>query len=179
MNNKLEKHFESDSKTRKLMIANLFKKKISKQDAEDIIQDTYIKCIRSIERGSYKEVGTMDGWILTAANNTAIDYFRRKERNPVKETFGLLIPNSVTKFIDKDFTDLSAYEQFESNFQKIESAILKLSPIQRQVTEMVLQGIKIREIANQLNSSVSTILGVARYGRINIQKLININNKNR
>ncbi|MFN3589680.1 MAG: RNA polymerase sigma factor, partial [Spirosomataceae bacterium] len=50
--------------------------------AEDLMQDTFIKAIKTLRNGRYNEEGKFLPWILRIAHNLAIDYFRRDKRYP-------------------------------------------------------------------------------------------------
>ena len=50
--------------------------------AEDILQDTFVKAVEMLRKGSYNEEGKFLPWILRIAHNMAIDNFRRDKRYP-------------------------------------------------------------------------------------------------
>jgi RNA polymerase sigma factor (sigma-70 family) len=50
--------------------------------AEDLLQETFIKAIRTIKTGRYNEEGKFLPWILRIAHNLAIDHFRKDKRYP-------------------------------------------------------------------------------------------------
>jgi RNA polymerase sigma-70 factor (ECF subfamily) len=50
--------------------------------AEDILQDTFIKAIKTIRGGGYNEEGKFSPWISRIAHNLAIDHFRKNRRYP-------------------------------------------------------------------------------------------------
>ena len=50
--------------------------------AEDLMQDVFIKVINVIKKGKYNEEGKFLPWILRIAHNLAIDYFRKSKRFP-------------------------------------------------------------------------------------------------
>ena len=45
-----------------------------KDDAKDILQDSFIKVFRNIE--NFKDTGSLEGWIRRIVSNTAIDFYR-------------------------------------------------------------------------------------------------------
>ncbi len=50
--------------------------------AEDLLQDVFIKTIKTIKCGKYNEQGKFLSWIVRVAHNQAIDHFRKEKRNP-------------------------------------------------------------------------------------------------
>ncbi len=50
----------------------------NKQDAEDLMQDAFVKILKNIKR--YKDYGSFTGWLTRIAINTAISYYRKKVR---------------------------------------------------------------------------------------------------
>ena len=50
--------------------------------AEDLMQEVFIKAIRTIKSGRYNEEGKFLPWILRIAHNLSIDYFRKSKRYP-------------------------------------------------------------------------------------------------
>jgi len=50
--------------------------------AEDIFQDTFIKVIKSLQKGKYNEQGVFVSWVIRIAHNLTIDYFRKNSRMP-------------------------------------------------------------------------------------------------
>ncbi|HMR55846.1 MAG TPA: RNA polymerase sigma factor, partial [Cyclobacteriaceae bacterium] len=51
-------------------------------EAEDLLQDTFIKAVNTIKGGRYNEEGKFLPWISRIAHNLAIDRFRRNKRYP-------------------------------------------------------------------------------------------------
>lgn len=56
----------------------------SVQDAEDILQDTYIKASEKL--GSFKEESSVKTWVFTIASNLAKDHLKAKKRWPENVT---------------------------------------------------------------------------------------------
>ena len=53
--------------------------------AEDLLQDAFIKVVKTIKSGKYNEEGKFLPWILRIAHNLAIDFFRKNKRYPTKK----------------------------------------------------------------------------------------------
>ena len=52
---------------------------------EDIFQDTFIKVIKTLRKGSYSEEGKFLPWVMRIAHNLVIDHFRKNKRMPMFE----------------------------------------------------------------------------------------------
>ena len=64
--------------------------------AEDIFQDTFIKVIKSLDDGKYRDNGKFLAWVLRIAHNLVIDHYRKEKQLNAssREDFGLDILNS-------------------------------------------------------------------------------------
>ena len=60
----------------------IYSKVLDRDITEDIFQDTFIKVIRTLKRGSYNEEGKFLPWVIRIANNLVIDHFRKSNRMP-------------------------------------------------------------------------------------------------
>ena len=54
-----------------------------RQLTEDIFQDTFVKVINTIKRGTYNEEGKFLPWVLRIAHNLTVDTFRKNKRMPI------------------------------------------------------------------------------------------------
>src|SRR5664279_5032746 len=48
--------------------------------AEDIFQETFIKVIKSLQEGKYKDNGKFLSWVMRIAHNLIIDHFRKEKQ---------------------------------------------------------------------------------------------------
>ena len=72
------KSFEILLNRHKSKVFGYIMSKVKNKDiADDIFQDTFIKAINSLKRGTYNEEGKFLPWIFRIAHNLIIDYFRR------------------------------------------------------------------------------------------------------
>ena len=54
---------------------------MGKEDAEDTVQETFVKVWRWLER--YDSSQAFRPWVFTIARNTAIDFFRKAKKTPI------------------------------------------------------------------------------------------------
>ena len=155
----------------KLKIYNFIYSKVFDRDiAEDIFQDTFIKVIKTLRKGSYQEEGKFLPWVMRISHNLVIDHFRKNNRIPIfesKDEFDIFqiigddAPNIESNMIDR---------QVVEDLQKL---IIELPDDQREVLTMRLyKDMSFKEIAETTGASINTALGRMRYAVINIRKLI-------
>lgn len=139
--------------------------------AEDIFQDTFIKVIRSLHDGKYREDGKFLAWVVRIAHNLVIDHFRReKQMNSVSNNeFGVDIFNS-RRFASKSIEEEIIHDQIEEDVRNL---VDYLPDDQKEV--LILRhycGLSFKEIADQTKVSINTALGRMRYALINLRKLV-------
>lgn len=136
--------------------------------AEDLMQETFIKAIRTIKSGSYNEEGKFLPWILRIAHNLAIDHFRKAKRYPT-----IVTEEGSIVFNNMDFAE-SSYEETQikkDTHAKLRALISELPQTQKQVLIMRhYMKMSFKEIAEATNVSINTALGRMRYALINLRK---------
>lgn len=143
----------------------------NQQLAEDIFQDTFIKVIKSLHEGKYRDDGKFLSWVIRIAHNLIIDHFRKeKQINTMsRKDYEANIFNT-RKFSDGNVEDYIIREQITND---VRSLINELPDDQKQV--ILLRhygGLSFKEIAEQTNVSINTALGRMRYALINLRKII-------
>jgi RNA polymerase sigma-70 factor (ECF subfamily) len=158
----------------KLKIYNFIYSKVADRDiSEDIFQDTFIKVIKTLRKGSYHEEGKFLPWVMRISHNLIIDHFRKSNRIPIfdsKDEFDIFqiigddVPNIESNMIDKQVVE------------DLKKLIIELPEDQREVLTMRLyKDMSFKEIAEVTGVSINTALGRMRYAVINIRKLIEEN----
>jgi len=139
--------------------------------AEDIFQDTFIKVIRTLKKGTYNEEGKFLPWLMRIAHNLIIDHFRKSNRMPKFESK------------DKEFDIFSMLKDSGLNAEKqlivdqissdVRKLVDELPDDQREVVFMRLfKDMSFKEIAENTNVSINTALGRMRYAIINLRRLV-------
>ena len=141
-----------------------------KQLAEDKFQDTFLKIIRTIKAGVYKEEGKFIQFAMRIAHNLIIDHFRKAKRlpmvDPTKEDYDML---DNAKFMDPSIEEKMVTEQTYDDIRKM---IEYLPEEQREVLVMrMYDDMSFKEIADATNVSINTALGRMRYALINLRKM--------
>ncbi|VAW16062.1 RNA polymerase ECF-type sigma factor [hydrothermal vent metagenome] len=141
---------------------------------EDIFQDTFIKVIRTLKRGAYREEGKFLPWAMRIAHNLIIDHFRKNKRMPMYQG-----ADSFNIFSVMGDEKLNAENQLIKNQidNDLTGLIDELPPDQKEVLLMrIYKDMSFKEISENTGVSINTALGRMRYALINLRKIIDENN---
>jgi RNA polymerase sigma-70 factor (ECF subfamily) len=141
--------------------------------AEDIFQDTFIKVIRSLDSGSYKDDGRFCPWVMRIAHNLIIDYYRRDKHLPtvsgddeeknIFKTIGIYDDSAEDKWLARQ------------SHNDLKELIAKLPPEQCAIVKYrYIYDMSFKEIAEHTGVSINTALGRMRYALINLRKMMNV-----
>ena len=141
-----------------------------RQLADDLFQDTFLKIIRTIKGGAYKEEGKFIQFAMRIAHNLIIDYFRKEKRlpmvDPTKEDYDML---ANARMKDPSVEERIITEQIYDDLRKM---IDRLPDEQREVLNLrFYSDMSYKEIADVTNVSINTALGRMRYALINLRKI--------
>ena len=139
--------------------------------AEDVFQDTFIKVIKSLRDGKYRDDGKFLSWVVRIAHNLIIDHFRKKKKMNLlsHDDYGadyLFSQNNMSLNVEEGYVQTQISKD-------IRTLIDELPPDQREV--VILRhyiGLSFKEIADFTSVSINTALGRMRYALINLRKLI-------
>ena len=152
----------------------IYSKVLDRDITEDIFQDTFIKVIKTLKRGSYSEEGKFLPWVMRIAHNLIIDHFRKNKRMPKFEgnddfnIFSVIGDDKLNaeKQIIKD--------QIDSDLGLL---IEELPDDQKEVLLMrIYRDMSFKEISENTGVSINTALGRMRYALINLRKIIDKHN---
>lgn len=149
----------------------IYSKVLDSDLSEDIFQDTFIKVIRTLRKGTYNEEGKFLPWLMRIAHNLVIDHFRKSNRMPKFESK------------DKEFDIFSMLKDSGRNAEKqlivdqisadVRKLVDELPVDQKEVVYMRLfKDMSFKEIAENTNVSINTALGRMRYAIINLRRLV-------
>ena len=144
-----------------------------KDVADDIFQETFIKVVTHLKEGKYEENGKFLPWVSRVARNKVMDYFRNRSQS--HEYCG---DNGEWSSVESSsFSDLNVEDKaVQVQIHKEVRHLLDSLPVeQREVIVMRhYMNMSFKEIAEQLNVSISTALGRMRYGITNLRKLVEV-----
>ncbi len=115
--------------------------------ARDIVQDVFLSLYNNKE--IFSTISKLKAYLYTFVKNNCLNYIRKEK---VKDKY-----ISYTLYIDKDedlFWDKVLEEEV---YYYLYKAIDKLPPKARQVYLLTMDGLKNKEIAEQLNISIETV----------------------
>jgi len=156
-------------------ISGFIYSKVGKRDiTEDIFQDTFIKVIRTLKRGTYSEEGKFLPWVMRIAHNLIIDHFRKTSRMPRFEGNDSFNIFSVVSDDKLDIESQLIKNQIDCDLNLL---IEELPKDQKEVLIMrIYKDMSFKEISEITGVSINTALGRMRYALINLRKVIDKHN---
>lgn len=152
----------------------IYSKVLDRDVAEDIFQDTFIKVIKTLKRGSYSEEGKFLPWVMRIAHNLIIDHFRKNKRMPKFEGSDDFNIFSVIKDDKLNAEKRIIKEQIDKDLTLL---IDELPDDQREVLVMrIYKDMSFKEISENTGVSINTALGRMRYALINLRKIVERHN---
>ena len=139
--------------------------------ADDIFQETFIKVVRVIDSGRYKESGKFLSWVMRIAHNQVIDHFRSEKHNPsVNESSAGYDIIATQRLTEGSIEDHLVGEQIEADLRAL---VGELPEEQQEVVRLrYWGGLSFKEIADHTEVSINTALGRMRYALINRRRMI-------
>lgn len=139
-----------------------------KYTAEDLLQDTFIKVIKTIKTGKYNEEGKFLPWVLRIAHNLAIDFFRKDKRYP---TIVMEDGSGVLNTLDFAEDSIESLQIKQDTNSLLKDLVQELPDSQKEVLVMRhYMQMSFQDIAETTNVSINTALGRMRYALINLRK---------
>lgn len=127
----------------------------SQQDAEDIMQETFIKAFKNIKRFDFNISTNFSSWIYQIGLHCAFDHLRRIKKRKIGQTQSLSDLPSEPEARDSS-PEKSAIES--QTLAQVKGALHMLSPKQRIIFDLRhLQHMAIKEIAGHVECSESTV----------------------
>lgn len=136
-----------------------------KQEAQDVLQDGFIKVFKSID--SFEEKGSLEGWIRRIMVNTALEEIRRVARKGKQVDFEnetLMMAEPTQASDELEATDILRFIQALPTGYR---AIFNL---------FAIEGYSHNEIAEKLNISVNTSYSQYHRARTLLQKILKNHN---
>jgi len=142
-------------KNKKMVFGLAFKYTRNKQDAEDILQETFIKAYNNLKNFETKKFSSFSSWIYRIGVNCSIDFLRDKKRIRDHLSEWELMDSTTP---NDSQTDPEKKASREALKKKIELTLESMPP--RQKMAFVLkhfQQLKIREIAEYMECSEGSV----------------------
>lgn len=127
----------------------------SQPDAEDILQETFIKAFKAIEKFDFNISSNFSAWIYQICVRCSYDYHRKRKKIKSDQTISL-----SEMYTEPEAQDSSPEKMAISNqtIRQVKDAMNVLSPKQHIIFDLRhLQHRALREIAERLQISPSTV----------------------
>jgi len=148
----------------------------SRHDAEDLLQEVFIRLVRMIER--YQHDGRFEGWLFRIATNLVRDRVRRsKTGRAATDSLGPRGARSEAESTgdrpDPAAERPSASLERAENLDRLQQAIGQLPEAEREVIMLRhFAQLSFREIADQMGTPLGTALARAHRGLAKLRELM-------
>lgn len=170
-----EKAFEVLLNRHKDKVFHFILSKLKSRDlAEDVFQETFIKIINKLKVGAYNEEGKFLPWAMRIAHNLVIDHFRKTKRvrlisesSSLRDDYNIFSTLSLKeKSIQDTISELELQQQMVQLIDFLPSA-------QKEILKMrIFSDMSFKDIAEVEEISINTALGRMRYALLNMRKMI-------
>ena len=142
----------------------------SRELAEDLFQETFVKVIMTLQQGRYTNDGKFLAWITRIAHNLVIDQFRtERNENLVSNDESDVDLLNDAKLVEGNIENRMVNEQV---LKDVRALIDELPDCQREVVFMrYYQDLSFKEIADITGVSINTALGRMRYAVLNMRRI--------
>ena len=118
-------------------------------DAEDVLQETLLRGIESVDRFEGDDLRTFGSWLEGIARNVVRNLVRKK---------GLKTEFEIGREPPANETSPSHHQRREERFGRLSDAVNSLSADHRTVIQLArIEGLKIREVAQRMGRSEGAV----------------------
>lgn len=151
----------------------IYSKVQNRDTTEDLFQDTFIKVIRTLKKGTYNEEGKFLPWVMRIAHNLIIDFFRKSNRMP---KFNNTDDFDIFSILSDGSLNAENKIIKEQILADVKELVEELPEEQKEVLKMrIYNDMSFNEISENTGVSINTALGRMRYALINLRKIIEKN----
>ncbi len=142
----------------------------SKEVAEDIFQETFVKAIVTLQQGRYTNDGKFAAWITRIAHNLVIDQFRvERNENTVSNDETEYDMLNDARLSEGTIENRMVNDQVLADVRRL---VDELPDCQREVVFMrYYQDMSFKDIAEITGVSINTALGRMRYAIMNMRRI--------
>lgn len=130
----------------------LYMKVASREDAEELLQDVFIKMVRNL--ASFSGKSTFRTWLFSIVRNTVIDYYRRKNRRDKEEV-------AEDDTLERKSPSASSAEQEVTRREKLEYVSVAFNELPEKQREILflrfMEGFSLKETARITGKSVMAV----------------------
>ena len=147
----------------------------NKQDAEDLIQETYLRAYKYYDK--FQEGTNFKAWLFKILKNTFINRYRKRQRQPLKNSFDDIEGAFEWKLLESPLTARGTTPEEDllegALDQDVKKALEALPEDYRIAVELAdLQGLSYREIADRLQIPLGTVMSRLYRGRRKLEAVL-------
>jgi len=138
---------------------------VSKEDAEDILQDVFIKAYKNIN--SYDSKYSFSSWIYRIAHNESVSFLRKKKK--------IIECNQDDEIFDRISSDEDIEDDFLKDLKKreVRKLLTKLNPKYREVLVLrYFEDMEYNQISDILHTSVGNVSSLIGRGKKEFKMLV-------
>ena len=151
-----------------------YKMTLNAQDAEDLVQETYVKAYRSFHQ--FKADTNIKAWLYTILTNTFINIYRKKQRSPQTINNEEVNDWQINNIDSSNSFGLRSAETevLESmSDETIKQAFMSLSQQYKMVIYFAdIEGYSYKEISEILSLPLGTVMSRLHRARVKLRKLL-------
>ena len=130
--------------------------------AEDIVQETIIKAWQGLD--GWRGEGSLRGWVLSIAHNTAVSYLRRMRDSSIE-------PDQLPDLVSRD--DVERESDARADLERLRAALAQLDDLSRSIVIMRdLDGLTYQQIAEALDVPLATVKTRLLRARRELQRVV-------
>lgn len=120
----------------------------NQEDIDDIVQETFLKAMKSYDRFAFKSEGELKSWLLTICRHLIADFFRSNKKTVSIEK------NNIELFDDSDVEDLLDAQITKANdIAKVKKELKNLAPSEQEIIRLrITEEMEFKDIAMALGS---------------------------
>ncbi len=138
---------------------------VSKEDAEDILQDVFIKAYKNIN--SYDSKYSFSSWIYRIAHNESVSFLRKKKK--------IIECNQDDEIFDRISSDEDIEDDFLKDLKKkeVRELLTKLNPKYREVLVLrYFEDMEYNQISDILHTSMGNVSSLISRGKKEFKMLV-------
>src|SRR6266404_3063615 len=145
----------------------------NEQDATDLCQEAFVRGWQAIRK--FRRDASFYTWIYRITTNLAIDFTRRRDRQPTTPFEEEIDPDVDASVQEPPSTNPSPVDEAQRQElrEQIDAALLELSPEHRAVIQLrEFDGLDYAAIAKIIGCSIGTVMSRLHYARKHLQKVL-------
>ena len=157
------------------LLTHAFRLLKNREDAEEALQDTYLKTYNSIK--TFEGISSFKTWLYKILTNTCLDMLRKQKRQPVTTNIHATDENGEHEInIPDDTYSPEIHAQRSAAHIALEKALESLNEEHRIVVMMRdIEGLSYEEIATATGQNVGTVKSRINRARSQLKKLLQKN----